>query len=64
MVLFRHSFIVTVRTVTCDQLLPVLFEALRIAEAVDTLPDTINHLCGIVHKSTTFLKSKQNIYLL
>lgn len=44
MVLFGHEFVVSVGTVVADQFVPAPLEGLGVGEAVDTLPNTVDHL--------------------
>lgn len=43
-VLFGHEFVVSVGTVVADQFVPAPLEGLSVSEAVDTLPNTVDHL--------------------
>lgn len=43
-VLFGHEFVVSVGTVVADQFVPAPLEGLGVSEAVDTLPNTVDHL--------------------
>lgn len=43
-VLFGHEFVVSVGTVVADQFVPAPLEGLGVSEAIDTLPNTVDHL--------------------
>lgn len=43
-VLFGHEFVVSVGTVVADQFVPAPLEGLSVSEAIDTLPNTVDHL--------------------
>lgn len=43
-VLFGHEFVVSVGTVVADQFVPAPLEGLGVGEAIDTLPNTVDHL--------------------